>query len=72
MEMTPQSHNRNFQRTIVPDEASCKTVTTFLVAEYVKSKMTRECNLGQVGFNDKGYKDAANLPVKQFQEKDSP
>ena len=55
---------------MVPDEALCKIVTIFLVAEKIRSKMTRECNLGQLVFNDKGYKEAANLPVKQqFQER---
>ena len=41
VEMTPQSHNRYFSRAMVPNEALCRIVTTFLVAEYVKGKMTR-------------------------------
>ena len=45
---------------MVPDEALCRIVTT------------RECNLGQVDFIDKGYKDAANLLVKQQLKKRIP
>ena len=56
---------------MVPDEASCRILTTF-VAEYIKSKMTRERDLGQVNFIDKGYESAANLPVKQELNKEIP
>ena len=49
---------------MVNDGASCGIVNAFLVAEYVKSKMTRECDLGQVNFIDEGFEGAANLFVK--------
>ena len=42
---------------MVPDEASCRIVNTF-VAEYIKSKKTRERDLGHVSFIDKGPKTA--------------
>ena len=48
---------------MVPDEASCRMVNTF-VAEYIKSNMTRECDLGPVNFIDEGFDGAANLLVK--------
>ena len=50
---------------MVPNGASCRIMCTFFVAEFVKSKMTRECDLSQVNFIDKGYEDAANLLVEQ-------
>ena len=52
------------------DEASFTiVVTTLLIAKYVKSKMTRECTLGQIDFFDVKYKYTASLLVKeQFQE----
>ena len=48
---------------------SCRFVNTFLVAEYIKSKMTRERDLSQVNFIDKGFESAANLLVQyQFHQ----
>ena len=41
-------------RVIQVDEnpnAWCENICTFFVAEYIKSKMTRECDLGQVKFH---------------------
>ena len=43
----------NAPRANVPDEASCRFVKIFFVADYIKSKMTRECDLSQVNFIDK-------------------
>ena len=63
--MMPESHNRYFPRAMVPNEALCRIVTSFLVAEYVKGKMTRECNFGQVSFNIKRCEDADNLLMSQ-------
>ena len=60
-----------FPRAVVPDEASFRIVSTFLVAKYIENKMRRECNLGQVNFIDREYKDAADLPVKQVPGEDS-
>ena len=37
----------------------------FLVAEYIKSKMTRERDVGQVNFIDEGFESAADLLVKK-------
>ena len=54
----------NTPRAIVPDEASRRIVDTFFVAEYIKGKMTRERDLGQVSFIDKGFESAANPLVK--------
>ena len=58
--MVPQCHNRHTPRAIVPNVASCRIVNTFLVAGSIKSKVTRECDLSQVNFIDKGFEDAAN------------
>ena len=49
---------------MMPKVASCKIVITFLVAEKIKSQMTRECELSQVNFIHKGFEGAANLRVK--------
>ena len=49
---------------MVPNEASHRIMTNLFVAEYVKGKMTRECDLGQVDFIDEGFECAANLFVK--------
>ena len=48
---------------MVPNVASCRIVNTF-VAEYIKSEMTRERDLGQVKFINKGFENAAKLLVK--------
>ena len=48
---------------MVPDGASCRIVTTF-VAEYIKSKMTKECDHSQVNFIDERFEGTANLLVK--------
>ena len=45
---------------MVPDEASCRIVNNFLVAKYIKSKMTRERDLGQVNLIDEGFEGAVN------------
>ena len=59
-----------FPQAKVPNEASYWIVCTFLVAEEVKSKMTRGCNLGQVGVFHVQYKYAASLLMtEQFQER---
>ena len=50
---------------MVLDDASCRIVNNFLVAEYIKSKMTRERDLGQVNFIDERFEGAANLLVLQ-------
>ena len=57
-------HNRYTPRAMVPNEASCRIVNTFVVAEYIKSKMTRERDHSQVNFIDEGLECAANLFVK--------
>ena len=56
--------NKNNSRAMVPGEASFRIVSTFLVSEYIKSKMTRERDLDQVNFIDEGFEGAANLLVK--------
>ena len=56
-------HNRH-TRVMEPDEASCGIVSTFLVAEQIKSKMTRECDPRQVNSVHKGFEGTANLLVK--------
>ena len=68
--MVPKCHNRYTPRAMVPNIASCRIVNTFLVAKYVKSKMTRERDLSQVNFIDQGFESAANLLVKyQFHQR---
>ena len=57
-------HNQNIPWTMVSNIASCRIMRTFFVAEKIKSKMTRECDLGQVNFINKGFENAANLLVK--------
>ena len=54
--------------TIVPHEASCRIVHAFLVTEYIKSKVTRQCDLGQVDFHEKRGENTIDLP----EEKASP
>ena len=46
---------------MVPDEASCRIVNAFLVAEQIKSKMARECDLSQVNFIIKGFESAFHM-----------
>ena len=55
---------------MVPDGRTMQNIGTTGVAEYVKSEMTRECNLSQVGFNNKRFESTANLRATlQFQER---
>ena len=54
----------------MPDEASCRIIRAFFVTEQIKSKMTRQCDLGQVTFNNKGCENVANLlEEKQVQQR---
>ena len=50
--------NKYTPQAMVPDDASSRNVNTIFVAEYIKSKMTRECNLSQVTFINKGFEGA--------------
>ena len=50
---------------MVPDEASCRIVNAFLVTDQFKGKMTRECDLSQVNFINKGFESTTNLHVKK-------
>ena len=56
--------NKYTPQAMVPDEASCRNVNTIIVTEYIKSKMTRECNLSLVTFINKGFEGAADLLPK--------
>ena len=56
---------------MVPGGASCRIVNTFFVAEYIKSKMTRERDLSQVNFIASRFEIAATLLVKEVPTEDS-
>ena len=50
---------------MVPNVASCRIVSTFLVAEYIKSNMTKERDLRQVNFIDNGFESASRFYPNQ-------
>ena len=50
----------------MPDRESCEVVSTFLVAEYIKGKVTGMRDSRQVDFFHKVVEDAANLYVKEY------
>ena len=54
----------NTPRAMVPGEASCRIVNTLFVAEKVKSEMTRERDLSQVNFINKGFESTTTLYVQ--------
>ena len=57
-------HNRCAPRAMVSNVASCMIVNTFLVAEQINSKVTRERDLSQVNFINRGFESAAKMLVK--------